>query len=144
MEREQTVVAVQKAIARAMELRRWSLNKLAQEMNIHVTSLQRWKEGGTRSYDLGAVTRLFELAQMSLDEEFGLRGSSGEQLQTSELDALLRERLPAVLGQLVLERSLTGAFTPASNPVLEQAEGVLDRVRLKAGGLAAGSRSRKQ
>lgn len=125
------MIAVQKAIGRAMELRRWSLNKLAQEMKIHVTSLQRWKDGGTRSYDLGAVTRLFQLAELSLDEEFGLRRGGQEGSASMDIDAILRERLPAVLGQLVLERSLPGAISPAHNPAIEQAEGVLERVRQK-------------
>ncbi|MCC7479520.1 helix-turn-helix transcriptional regulator [bacterium] len=130
MELGQTTQAVQKAIGRAMELRRWSLNKLAQEMKIHVTSLQRWKEGGTRSYDLDAVKRLFKLAELSMDEEFGLSRGHSDQSGPTDIDAILRERLPAVLGQLVLERSLPGAIAP-SNPVLEQAEGVLERVRLR-------------
>lgn len=138
--RAQAMLAVQKAIDRAMELRRWSLNKLAQEMRIHVTSLQRWKEGGTRSYDLSAITRLFELADLSLDEELGLR--TRQSPQSSDFDSLLRERLPAVLGQLVLERSLPGAIAPIHASAVEQAEGVLERVRLKAG-TGAGRRSRK-
>jgi transcriptional regulator with XRE-family HTH domain len=90
MQQDRSMQPVINAIERAAAERKWSLNKLAQAIGVHVTSLERWKSGATRSYDLQAVVKLFELAGMSMDEEFGLHQDAhgGGRQAADELTAL--------------------------------------------------------
>lgn len=64
--------AVSNAVRLAKENQHWSGLQLARELGKDDSTVSRWESGQVTSIDVVALVRLFELAGLSMDQEFGL------------------------------------------------------------------------
>jgi transcriptional regulator with XRE-family HTH domain len=107
MDRTQIAEIVRDAIDGAAEAKGWSLAQLARQLGMGETTLHRWRSGTNAKYDLGTLVKLFGMAGMSMDEEFGIsREDSGEPQAGRRETERLRQELAEIKAQLELLRPL--------------------------------------
>ena len=65
--------ALGKAIERILEVRRWKMSTLADEVGTSRATIARWSKGEVQGNFLESVVRIFDLAESSMDRAFGLK-----------------------------------------------------------------------
>lgn len=64
------------AIAMACKTKNWSLTRLGNELGIAQNTILRWKSGRASRIELAHVIQMFDWADVSMDDAFGLGGST--------------------------------------------------------------------
>ena len=107
MDRTQIAEIVRDAIDGAAEAKGWSLAQLARQLGMGETTLHRWRAGTNAKYELGTLIKLFCMAGMSMDEEFGISREEGGEPQVSRREIeRLRHELDEIKAQLALLQPL--------------------------------------
>jgi len=78
MDKKEITSVVSEVISEATRAKGWSLAKLTRYLGKGSNTLHRWKSGQTTAYDMEALIELFQMADMSMDEAFGLSSTAGE------------------------------------------------------------------
>ncbi len=129
MRKGDIVNVVAQAVGRAAEVRGWSLRRLAQEVGLTGETMSRWKSGESRSMDIEALAKVFELAGLSMDASFGLPPLPAP---TDEAQAQIDAKLDLILNrleQMRLEAKIAGPkdeWKPG-HPAIDAARAVLEQ-----------------
>jgi transcriptional regulator with XRE-family HTH domain len=107
MSRPDPIEVVARVIDQASDKRGWSLAQLTRRLGKGDNTLFRWRSGKTHSMDIRSIVQLFELAEMSMDDAFGLQSSEGVDASVSESRY---QELRSELGQLQKKLALIEPF----------------------------------
>jgi len=95
--KEEITKIIGEVIARATAKQGWSIAELTRRVGKGPSTLHRWKQGTTASYDLGTVVEIFQLAGMSMDEAFNLLP---QQVRDNNADRLRQVAIKANAGRI--------------------------------------------
>jgi transcriptional regulator with XRE-family HTH domain len=137
MDSKEIESVISEVISEAIKAKGWSLAKLTRYLGKGSNTLHRWRSGQTSSYDMEALVELFKMAQMSMDEAFGLTSAAGDSTPSggmwyeslsNEIDRIELElaylrplaRLADAFSSVVAAPGRTGARTDAKRLRLSQ------------------------
>lgn len=153
MDKKQITHAIDEVISEASRAKGWSLAKLTRHLGKGSNTLHRWKTGQTTAYDMEALIKLFKMAEMSMDQVFGLAGAADQAAPSQEqyevllgrIDQLDRElahlrplaRLTAAVSGVVTAMGATAAAADEDAILAERAAASYELAKLQKSGSQA-------
>jgi len=111
MKREEITHAVKRLIDTAAMEQEWSIAELTRRLRKGASTLHRWRNGQTVSFEMPTLLQICEYAGMTLDEAFGLMPSPDSQYAAGTA-ASLEKRVAA---QEVELRKIQGLIQAANS-----------------------------
>jgi transcriptional regulator with XRE-family HTH domain len=90
-------LAVRYAVHLALKTRAWDEAELADRLGLSEAELQAWADGSAGDYDLRTAVKLFNLADLSMDEAFALGGRVRNTELTRQMRRLVEHRIEDAL-----------------------------------------------
>jgi len=139
MDKKQITHAIDQVINEAGRKKGWSLAKLTRYLGKGSNTLHRWKTGQTTAYDMEALIELFTMAEMSMDQTFGLMSAEEAAAPNQEQYEVLLARLEGLDRELAhlrplarLTAAISGIVTAFGSPAAEEEEEAIRAERAEA------------
>jgi transcriptional regulator with XRE-family HTH domain len=99
--------AIPAAVEAARRKRHWSRAELGRQLEMSDDALAAWEAGQIRRLDLLKLVRLFEFAEQSMDEAFGISVQGGTAVSSEELEKQIER-----IANSIVDKRITQMFFP--------------------------------
>ncbi len=124
MQKSEITSIVKQVIELAARNQGWSLSEMTRRLNRSLSTLHRWRQGATVSYDMQILLQIFRWAGVSMDDAFQLQfdtaqthRSEASALESAEMEVrALTRQLESMRGMINAMSALLGSLEDAAQP----------------------------